>query len=191
MDKLLGTTAPELLLQGHQRPVRDLLDAADRLASTALSNAPAAELHLRGLMSLLYLSEGPSLMDSAAASRADEAHHRAVAKRARRQAPDLARRLPHRRRRPLALGRSRPNVAWPSLRHSKRNSAGALRRLTARIAWSLAQEGIWHVWKGEAELAVEKLTEALRIAPADTRTAISISFAFTWPWRSAIGGEAG
>src|SRR5262249_47045369 len=66
MKQLLTTTAPELLQQGHQRPVRDLLGSADRLASTALSNAPAAELELRGLISTLYLSEGPSLLDASA-----------------------------------------------------------------------------------------------------------------------------
>src|SRR5262249_54315600 len=31
MKQLLTTTAPELLQQGHQRPVRDLLSSADRL----------------------------------------------------------------------------------------------------------------------------------------------------------------
>ena len=50
MRELLSSTAPELLRQGHQRPVRDLLKAADQLASTGLSNAPAAELQLRDLM---------------------------------------------------------------------------------------------------------------------------------------------
>jgi hypothetical protein len=43
-----------------------LLGSADRLASNALSNAPAAELELRGLISTLYLSEGPSLLDATA-----------------------------------------------------------------------------------------------------------------------------
>src|SRR5262249_18327461 len=66
MEKLLVNTAPELLLQGHQRPVRDLLEAAGQLASSALSNAPAAELRIRGLMAILYLGDGPSLLDSAA-----------------------------------------------------------------------------------------------------------------------------
>src|SRR5207245_782300 len=66
MRQLLTTTAPELLQQGHQRPVRDLLSSADRLASTALSNAPATELQLRGLIASLYLNEGPSLLDATA-----------------------------------------------------------------------------------------------------------------------------
>src|SRR5262249_22423666 len=64
--KLLQTTAPELLLQGHQRPVRDLLQAADQFAGSALSNAPAAEFHVRGLMGMLYVGDGPSLLDAAA-----------------------------------------------------------------------------------------------------------------------------
>src|SRR5262249_59379026 len=66
MVKLLHTTAPELLLQGHQRPVRDLLQAADQFAGSALSNAPAAEFQVRSLMGLLYLGDGPSLLDAAA-----------------------------------------------------------------------------------------------------------------------------
>src|SRR5262249_18235730 len=65
MEKLLKNTAPELLLQGHQRPVRDLLNEADQFAR-ALSNAPAAEFHVRGLMSLLYLGDNPSLLDAEA-----------------------------------------------------------------------------------------------------------------------------
>ncbi len=64
MDQLLSATAPELLQQGHQRPVRKLLEAADQFASTALSDAPLAELQLRGIDVALYLSEGPSLLDA-------------------------------------------------------------------------------------------------------------------------------
>jgi hypothetical protein len=61
MKQLLTTTAPELLQQGHQRPVRDLLNSADGLASTALSNAPAAEIELRGLISALYGNSGEEI----------------------------------------------------------------------------------------------------------------------------------
>ena len=52
MEKLLKDTAVELLNQGHQRPVRALLNEADQFAR-ALSNAPAAEFRVRGLMCLL------------------------------------------------------------------------------------------------------------------------------------------
>src|SRR5258706_1149876 len=44
MWTVLASTAPELLRQGQQRSVRDLLKAADEVASTGLSNAPAAEI---------------------------------------------------------------------------------------------------------------------------------------------------
>src|SRR6185295_3515921 len=64
--RLLTTIAPELLRQGHQRPARDLLEAADRLASTVLADAPAAEFQLRNLLAEFYLGEGPSLLDSVA-----------------------------------------------------------------------------------------------------------------------------
>src|SRR5437867_3248323 len=67
MRELFSSTAPELLRQGHQRPVRDLLKAADQLASTGLSDAPAAELQLRDLMTVLYLGDLTSLLDPPAA----------------------------------------------------------------------------------------------------------------------------
>jgi serine/threonine protein kinase/tetratricopeptide (TPR) repeat protein len=167
MEKLLGKSAPELLLQGHQRPVRDLLEAADQLASTALSNAPAAELQLRGLMSVLYLSEGPSLMDSAAA-------HEQM-----KRITELLPRVPDDKL-PVTRDDYRIGAAIISLwaGHTERGLAELqalkeeFRRRTPPdnryIAWSHAQEGIWHVWKGDAATAVEKLTEALRMAPADT-----------------------
>ncbi len=66
MGQLLSATAPELLQQGHQRPVRKLLEAADQFASTGLSDAPLAELHDSRSMSALYLNEGTSLLDPAA-----------------------------------------------------------------------------------------------------------------------------
>jgi hypothetical protein len=166
MEKLLGNTAPELLLQGHQRPVRDLLDAADQLASTALSEAPAAELQLRGRMSVLYLSEAPSLMDPTAAY---EQMKRIL---------ELLPLVPDDRL-PVSRDDYRIGAAILSLwaGHSERGLAEleAIKEDFRRrnppnnsgIAWVLAQEGVWHLWKGEAQRAVEKLTEALRIAPAD------------------------
>src|SRR5204863_5574123 len=66
MWKVLASTAPELLRQGQQRSVRDLVKAADELASTGLSNAPAAEIQLRDLMNWLYASDFISLMDVSA-----------------------------------------------------------------------------------------------------------------------------
>lgn len=53
-------------------------------------------------------------------------------------------------------------TAWPIQR---------IGRLTVRadqIAACLAAEGQWRYWKGEAALAERTLTEALRMAPADT-----------------------
>ena len=85
MDQLLGTIAPELLLQGHQRPVREVLLSADRLASTALSSAPAAELKLRGQMSVAVSGRGPIAFGSGGILRPVDSHQAAASAGARRQ----------------------------------------------------------------------------------------------------------
>src|SRR5262249_56648907 len=49
MEKLLKDTAVELLDQGHQPPVRALLNQAEQVAK-ALSHAPAAEVPVRRVL---------------------------------------------------------------------------------------------------------------------------------------------
>jgi hypothetical protein len=165
MEKLLKNTAPELLLQGHQRPVRDLLKEADQFAR-ALSNAPAAEFHVRGLMSLLYLGDFPSLLDA-------EACYEQV-KRTNELLPRLPdEQLPAPRdglrigaaRAPLWAGHVDEALAeLQALKDEFRRRSPPAQHL---VAWCLAVEGHWRLWKGEPAIAEAQLTEALRLA-ADT-----------------------
>jgi serine/threonine protein kinase len=172
MGKLLTSTAVELLRQGHQRPVRDLLAAADQLASTALSNAPAAEFHVRGHMARLYFSDGPSLLDPDASYE---------------QVKRVLALLPVVPGGKLQIPRDEYRIRAAAMQlwagHTERglNELHALkdefqnRRPPADISTSLclALEGNWHLWKGEMATAEAKLTEALRmVAPASLPTRV-------------------
>src|SRR6185369_7386484 len=175
MRELLSSTAPELLRQGYQRPVRDLLKAADHLASTGLSNAPAAEFHLRDLMSVLYLGDYlTSLMDSPAAyqqmTRIIELLPSVPEDKLRSQIyPSSVPRDDFRIRGVLIS-------IWAG--HAERGLAelqalkDEFRRRTPpadqSVALCIAGEGNWHLWKGQAATAETELREALRLMPADS-----------------------
>jgi serine/threonine protein kinase len=167
MQKLLLNTAPELLLQGHQRPVRDLLKQADEFAREALANAPAAEFHVRGLMAMLYLGEGPSLLDTAACYEQVKRTNELLPR-----IPDDQLPAP---REILRIGAAKASL-WAGHTDEAMRELQALkdefRRRTPPaehyIAWCLAGEGSWHLWKGEAAIAEAELTEALRLIGAAT-----------------------
>ncbi len=167
MKQLLTTTAPELLQQGHQRPVRDLLNSADRLASTALSNAPAAEIELRGLISTLYLNEGPSLLDAAASYE--------QLKRISQLLP-LVRddKLPVPRdvfrisTAAAALWAGHTDLGLDELRALKYEYGRKTPRAKDLEAWCLAIEGNWEFWKGNSAPAEAKMTEALHLMSAQS-----------------------
>jgi tRNA A-37 threonylcarbamoyl transferase component Bud32 len=166
MDQLLGTIAPELLLQGHQRPVREMLHSVDRLATTALSSAPAAELKVRGQIATLYLSEGPSLLDPAASY--DQLSR---IKSLLPLVPDDKLPLPRDAFRITtatsalwAGDAERGRVELSALRSEFRGRTPPARELES---WCLAAEGNWHFWKGESLPAEAKLTESLDLLPAD------------------------
>ena len=166
MEKLLTNTAPELLLQGHQRPVRDLLKEADQFAKS-LSSAPAAEFHVRGLMSLLYLGDSPSLLDA-------EACYQQV-KRTNELLPHVPdHQLPAPRdvlrvaavRAPLWAGHVDEGLAeLQALKDEFRRRTPPDHLL---VAWCLAVEGHWRLWKGEPAVAEAQLSEALRLVANDT-----------------------
>jgi serine/threonine protein kinase len=166
MEKLLKNTAPELLLQGHQRPVRDLLKEADKFAK-ALSNAPAAEFHIRGLMSLLYLGDSTSLLDP-------EACYEQV-KRTNELLPRVPdHQLPAPRdvlrvsavRAPLWAGRvDEALTELQALKDEFRRRTPPAQHL---VAWCLAVEGHWRLWKGESAVAEAQLAESLRLVADDT-----------------------
>jgi serine/threonine protein kinase/tetratricopeptide (TPR) repeat protein len=166
MEKLLRNTAPELLLQGHQRPVRDLLKEADQFAR-ALSNAPAAEFHVRGLMSLLYADDGPSLLDP-------EACYQQV-KRTNELLPHVPDHQLPAPRDVLRVGAVRA-LLWAGHVDEGLAELQALkdefRRRTPpahlHVAWCLAVEGHWRLWKGESAVAEAQLAEALRLVANDT-----------------------
>ena len=166
VEKLLITTAPELLLQGHQRSVRDLLEAADELASSALSHAPAAELHLRGLMSVLYLGDGPSLLDSAASYQQVKRINELL-----QQVPDDKLPVP---RDALRIGTTR-SLLWVGQSERGLAELQALKdefrqrtpAASEYIAWCLAVEGSWRLFQGDAAKAEAALAEALRLVPSD------------------------
>lgn len=159
MSQLLTSMAPELLRQGHQRPVRELLLGADRLASTALSNAPAVEIELRGLMAKLYFAEGTSLIDPGASYQ---------------QLRRIAQLLPlvPEDRLPMPRDGFRISIAasalWAGYTESALSELGALREEFSRRhppakeyeGWCLAIEGNWQFWKGESASAEAKLAEA-------------------------------
>jgi len=162
MDKLLKNTAPELLLQGHQRPARDLLKEADQFAR-ALSNAPAAEFHIRGLMSVLYLGDNAPLLDA-------EACYEQV-KRTNELLPRLADDQLPAPRDALRIGAARAAL-WAGHVDKALAELQALKDEFRRrsppahhlVAWCLAMEGHWRLWNGEPASAEAQLTEALRLA---------------------------
>jgi tRNA A-37 threonylcarbamoyl transferase component Bud32 len=171
MDQLLGMIAPELLLQGHQKPVREVLLSADRLASTALSSAPAAELKLRGQISVLYLSEGASLLDPAASY--DQLTR---VKQLLPLVPDDKLPMP----RDAFLITTAISALWAgdakrglvelsALRNEFRQRTPPARELEA---WCLAAEGNWHYWKGDSSSAEAKLTESFGLLPADAHPSL-------------------
>jgi tRNA A-37 threonylcarbamoyl transferase component Bud32 len=189
MEKLLRKTAPELLLQGHQRPVRDLLEAADQLASTALSGAPAAEFQLRGLMSVLYLSDGPSLLDPAACHAQVERIVELLPQVPEDKLPDT--------RDAIRIGAA-GSMLWAGRSEDGLQGLRAiedeLRRRTPPapdlLAWCLAMEGNWRLWKGEAASAEEKLAEAMRLitpgAPPEVACYIRVHLAQALSDRGAV-----
>jgi len=174
MRELMSSTAPELLRQGHQRPVRDLLKAADQLASTGLSNAPAAELHLRDLMTVLYLGDITGLLDSPAAYQ--------QMKRITELLPSVPEDKLHSQIYPSAVPRDEYRIravtlslwagdterGWAELRALKDEFRRRTPPADQSLALCLLAEGNWHVWKGEAATAETKLTEALRLMPANS-----------------------
>jgi serine/threonine protein kinase len=73
IDSLVSDQLPSLLYQGNVRGARELINKADALASSSLSNAPAAELRLR---LKLWNAVGLWLNDLRAASQQAEAINR-------------------------------------------------------------------------------------------------------------------
>ncbi len=70
IDSLVSDQLPSLLQQGNVRGARELISKADALASSSLTNAPAAELRLRwNLMLALFrqLGDVPAALQQAAA----------------------------------------------------------------------------------------------------------------------------
>src|SRR5262249_37888219 len=166
MEKLLKNTAPELLLQGHQRPVRDLLKEADQFAR-ALSNAPAAEFHVRGLMAMLYLGDTSSLLDAEACYQQVKRTNELLPRVPDHQLPaprDVLRVAAVRA--PLWAGHVDEALAeLQALKDEFRRRAPPEQRL---VAWCLAVEGHWRLWKGEPAVAEAQLSEALRLVAHDT-----------------------
>jgi serine/threonine protein kinase len=166
MEKLLRKTAPELLLQGHQRPVRDLLKEADQFAK-ALSNAPAAEFHVRGLMSMLYLGDNPSLLDAQACYQQVKRTNELLPRVRDDQLPASRDALRvGAARAPLWAGHVDQALAQlQALKEEFRRRSPPAQHL---VAWCLAVEGHWRLWKGEPAIAEAQLTEALRLAANNT-----------------------
>ncbi len=174
MWTLLASTAPELLRQGQQRSVRELLKAADQLASTGLSNAPAAEIQLRDLMTWLYLGDGAGLLDSPAAYE--------QMKRITDLLPGVrddklrSRIFPSPVPRDQYRIRSAAHLLWVGQIERGLAELQALkdefqrRTPPARHSFALClfAEGNWQVQKGQAAKAETNLTEALRLMPADS-----------------------
>ncbi|MFN0054925.1 MAG: serine/threonine-protein kinase [Planctomycetales bacterium] len=65
IDSLVSDQLPSLLQQGNVRGARELISKADALASSSLSNAPAAELRLRWKLraSLVDLNVAPKVLE--------------------------------------------------------------------------------------------------------------------------------
>jgi tRNA A-37 threonylcarbamoyl transferase component Bud32/tetratricopeptide (TPR) repeat protein len=172
MWKVLASTAPELLRQGQQRSVRDLLKAADELASTDLSNAPAAEIQLRDLMSWLYASDFISLLDVSAGYQQMKRIKELLPvvpedKLGSRIFPSPYPRDEYRiRAAHVSLWAGQTESGWTELRALKDEFRRRTPPADASIARCLIAEGNWHLWKGEPAVAEEKLTEALRLIPS-------------------------
>lgn len=181
MKHLLASTAPELLRQGHQRPIRELLKAVDELATTGLSNAPAAELQLRDLMAILYMTDLTGHLDSPAAYQ----QMKRITELLPSVPPDqlaitlLLADVPEDKR-PAPRDEYRIRAALSSLWAGETQRGLAdfqalkeeFRRRTPpadrSLALCLIGEGGYHVQKGDPATAETKLTEALRLMPADT-----------------------
>jgi serine/threonine protein kinase len=174
MWKLLASTAPELLRQGHQRPVRDLLNAADELASTGLSNAPAAEIQLRDLMDWLYASDFTSLLDPSAGNQQmkritellplvpeDKLHSRVYPSPFPRDEYRI--RAAH-----VSLWAGHTESGWAELRALKDEFRRRTPPADGSLVRCLIAEGNWHLWKGEPAIAEAKLSEALRLIPSNS-----------------------
>jgi len=174
MWTLLASTAPELLRQGQQRSVRELLKAADQLASTGLSNAPAAEIQLRDLMTWLYLGDGAGLLDSPAAY---EQMKRITALLPGVRDDKLRSRIflspvPRDEYRirsaaySLWVGQTERGLA--ELQALKNEFQQRTPPAQHSFALCLFAEGNWRIQKGQAAKAETNLTEALRLMPADS-----------------------
>jgi serine/threonine protein kinase/tetratricopeptide (TPR) repeat protein len=180
MKHLLASTAPELLRQGHQRPIRELLKAVDELASTGLSNAPAAEIQLRDLMVALYMTDLTGYLDSPAAYQ--------QMKRITELLPSvpsdqlgitlLLSGVPEDKL-PAPADEYRIRGAMVSLWAGETNRGLAdlqalkdeFRRRTPpadrALALCLIAEGSFHLQKGDPAAAETKLAETLRLMPTD------------------------
>jgi len=174
MWKVLASTAPELLRQGQQRSVRDLVKAADELASTDLSNAPAAEIQLRDLMSWLYASDFTSLLDAPAGYQQmkritellplvpeDKLHSRIYPSPFPRDEYRI--RAAH-----VSLWAGHLESGWAEFRALKDEFRRRTPPADESLARCLIAEGNWHLWKGEPAMAEAKLTEALRLIPSNS-----------------------
>src|SRR5262249_5221440 len=127
---------------------------------------PAVEFEVRSLMALLYMGDGPSLLDAAACFQQVKRTNELLARIPDSQLPfprDLAR-----------VGASRAYL-WAGYTQEGRAQFRALREeFLHRVppagryaAFCLAAEAHWHLWKGEAALAEAQLTEALRLFNSD------------------------
>src|SRR5262249_39317667 len=166
MEKLLKNTAPELLLQGHQRPVRDLLKEADQFAKV-LSNAPAAEFHVRGLMARLYLDESSSLLDAEACYQQVKRTNELLPRVPDDQLPaprDVLRVGATR----AALWSGRVDEALAELQALKDEFRRRSPPAQHLVDCCLAVEGHWRLWRGQPALAEAQLTEALRLPANNT-----------------------
>jgi serine/threonine protein kinase len=166
LSQLLQTTAPELLRQGHQRPVRDLLKETDQFARTALVNAPAAEFEVRGLMALLYLGDGPSLLDPAACYQQVKRINELLAQLTDKQLP-VPRDVLRIGAAGAALWAGHTEEALAELNALKDEFRRRTPPAERYIALCLAREGSWHLLKGEPAVAEAQLTEGLRLFARD------------------------
>src|SRR5262249_53331698 len=137
-----------------------------------LSNAPAAELEVRGLISGLYLSEGPSLLDATASYE--------QLKRISQLLPLVSDdRLPVSRDVFRVLNAS--SALWAGHTNFGLSEFRALGNEFSRRtppakdleAWCLAIEGNWEFWKGDSASAESKMTEALHLLPAQSHPTLT------------------
>jgi hypothetical protein len=155
-----------MLRQGNSRGARELVNTADRLATSSLSNAPAAEGELRFRLSLILSSEFND--------------HQASLKQAEK-IPDLLSRVSDDQLRiPREKMRIRTSVARLWAANSEPQAVGkAMQELDALYGefmgrtppaknWAAHcrfQQGIWFIRFQKPELAVEKLAAAYELLP--------------------------